>query len=559
MSISPKLWYDDLRLVVRTTARALRDDPLSFLLNVARRLRLGTAPSSRKVGLLNAYRWFLADRPDVAVELASRVRAGGARGRLRRRLLVQLGAERATDDDPERLRWLARTAVGDLAGALSTTRANSPAHRHTASELRLLAPTPATPRQHGGTGGALFVLTNSLPYTHSGYTSRTQSLLSAIKRRGIDVNAATRIGYPTTVGLIGKPANATVDGVTYHRLPTGHLPLELDERAQLHVELLSKLVDKLQPGVLHTTTDYTNAVVTRELARRRSLPWVYEMRGQLEQTWVMNRPAPLRKDAAASERVRLLRAKEAELAAQANAVIVLSEVQRLDLIARGVPSASIHVIPNSVDERLLEMDEAPTAARASLGLPADGFWVGTVSSLVAYEGLDLLLRGVAQCRAAGIDVRCAIVGDGVSRPGLEALAADLEISDHVVFPGRQPREDSLRWFQALDVFAVPRLDGLVTRIVTPLKLVEASALQRPVVASDLPALEELVVKPQSGLSFLNGNVDSLATQITRLAEDPQLRATLAQRGRAFARERTWQNAATKVAGIYEEECGVKVR
>lgn len=559
MSISPKLWYDDLRLVVRTTARALRDDPLTFLLNVARRLRLGTAPSSRRAGLLNAYRWFLADRPDVAVELASQVRAGGMRGRLRRRLLVQLGAEREVDDDPERFRWLARTAVGDLAGALATTHANSPGHRHTASELRLLAPTPMTPHLRGGTGGVLFVLTNSLPYTHSGYTARTQSLLSALQHRGIDVNAATRIGYPTTVGLIGKPATATVSGVTYHRLATAHLPLELDQRAALHMELLSKLADELQPGVLHTTTDYTNAVVTRELARRRSLPWVYEMRGQLEQTWVMSRPAPLREEAAASERVRLLRAKEAELATQANAVIVLSEVQRSDLIARGVPATSIHVIPNSVDERLLEMDETPTAARASLGLPTDGVWVGTVSSLVAYEGLDLLIRSVAQCRAAGLDVRCAIVGDGVSRPGLEALAADLGIADQVVFPGRQPRKDSLQWFQALDVFTVPRLDSIVTRIVTPLKLVEASALQRPVVASDLPALEELVVKPQSGLSFLNGNVDSLAAQITRLAEDPQLRATLAQRGRAFARERTWQNAAAKVAGIYEEECGVKVR
>lgn len=558
MSISPKLWRDDLRLVVTTTARALRDDPLTFLLNVARRLRLGTAPSSGRAGVLNAYRWFLADRPDVAVELASQVQAGGVRGRLRRRLLVQLGAESATDDDPERIRWLARTAVGDLAGALGTTRTSSPAHRHTASELRLLAPSAAPPHQRGGTGGALFVLTNSLPYTHSGYTSRTQSLLSAIKHRGIDVNAATRIGYPTTVGLIGKPATATVGEITYHRLATGHLPLELDERAQLHVDLLSKLVDELRPGVLHTTTDYTNAVVTQELARRRSLPWVYEMRGQLEQTWVMNRPAPLREEAAASERVRLLRAKETELATQANAVIVLSEVQRSDLIARGVPAASIHVVPNSVDARLLEMDEIPTTARSALGLPTDGLWVGTVSSLVAYEGLDLLLRSVAECRAAGFDIRCAIVGDGASRPALEALAEDLGISSHVVFPGRQPREDSLRWFQALDVFTVPRLDGLVTRIVTPLKLVEASALQRPVVASDLPALNELVVTPQSGLSFLNGSVDSLAAQITRLAEDPQLRATLAQQGRAFARERTWQNAAAKIAGIYEEECGVKV-
>lgn len=60
-----------------------------------------------------------------------------------------------------------------------------------------------------------------------------------------------------------------------------------------------------------------------------------------------------------------------------------------------------------------------------------------------------------------------------------------------VFPGRVPAAEALAWYEALDAFVVPRLDTPVCRVVTPLKPLNALALGRPVLASELPALRSL--------------------------------------------------------------------
>ena len=211
-------------------------------------------------------------------------------------------------------------------------------------------------------------------------------------------------------------------------------------------------------------------------------------------------------------------------------------------------------MPNAVDASLLERSAngtTPLKARARLGLPEDGFWVGTVSSIVDYEGLDVLVRAVALLGQEGLPVRCAIVGDGVARPGLGRLAARLGIEDLVLLPGRVPRDEAIAWHQALDAFVVPRLDTEVCRTVTPLKPIEAMALGRPVVASDLPALAEVVAKPATGLVAAPGDPVALAAALHRLAADPDLVARLGANGRRFARTRTWEAQAETYRTIYE--------
>ncbi|MEK8227743.1 glycosyltransferase [Oerskovia sp. M15] len=128
-----------------------------------------------------------------------------------------------------------------------------------------------------------------------------------------------------------------------------------------------------------------------------------------------------------SERRALLRAKETELAASADAVVTLSATMRDELISRGVPAERVSVVPNAVRSSLLSGHPSPAAARASLGLPEASFVVGTVSSLVGYEGQDTILRAVALLRQRGVDVTALIVGDGVARPGLLRLADELSL------------------------------------------------------------------------------------------------------------------------------------
>lgn len=394
------------------------------------------------------------------------------------------------------------------------------------------------------------ILNNSLPHTQSGYAQRTHSLLTAMRASGIEVEAWTRLGWPASVGRLGTNVLDVIDGVPYHRLPTPSFSAEHDRRWQQQVDRLIPELAEFAPDVIHTTTDFHNGLVAQAVAASLGVPWVYELRGQIELSWAAQRPAPWREQARSSERVLLARAKELELARAADAVVVLSQVQADDLLDHGVEPRALRIAPNAVDDTLLDHDIPPVEARRLVGLPEDGCWVGAVSSLNGYEGHDVLLRAVALARRDGQDIRCAIVGDGPAMPELEALGSALGLGHALVMPGRVPRRTALDWYAALDVFVVPRRDIPLCRVITPMKPLEAMAMGRPVVASDLPALRT-IVDGDAGVLVPAENTEELAAALTSLAQNPARRTALGRGAHAAATERTWAHNAATCQSLYD--------
>jgi len=147
------------------------------------------------------------------------------------------------------------------------------------------------------------------------------------------------------------------------------------------------------------------------------------------------------------------------------------------------------------------------------------------------------------------------VGDGVSRSALETRAARLGLGQAAVLPGRVGSQETALWHRALDVFVVPRRDLEVCRVVTPLKPMEAMAAGRPVIASDLPALAEVVRRPDTGVMVPPGDVNALAAAIRSLASDALARARYGERGRAFAATRTWAAHGQRYREVYESLAG----
>lgn len=315
---------------------------------------------------------------------------------------------------------------------------------------------------------------------------------------------------------------------------------------------LFELVDEFRPHVLHATTDYRNALVAQAVSEATGIPWLFEVRGLMEQTWIAShRIEELRQVAADSEKVRRIVEQESGLAREAGAVVTLSRTMAETLNDRGVPAERMSLVPNGVDASLLEERLDPAEARAGLELqlPGDALAVGSVSALVDYEGHDVLLRAIAHILADHSvpdqlkeRLYVVIVGDGVTAPHLAELAAGLGLSDRLVMPGRVPRSQARTWVQALDLVAVPRKDFEVTRTVTPQKPAEAMALGRPVVASDLPALRETLIGAGGenlGVLVPPESPRELATAILDLLDNDARRADLGTRGRAAAMDRTW--------------------
>lgn len=395
----------------------------------------------------------------------------------------------------------------------------------------------------------LHVLTNSLPHTGSGYAQRTHSMLLAQAAAGWTVEAVTRIGYPVQVGKFLARARDVVDGIPYQRLVPGVLRDGMTHRLQQQAELLLGVALEVRPSVLHTTTPFSNALVTAAVADAIGVPWVYEVRGQLADTWAASRG----KNALNSERYLLFREREADAVRSADLVVTLGHQMKQGILRQGTDPSKVTICPNGVGGEFLNEPMSPAAARVELGLPADGQWVGIISSLVHYEGLETLLEAVALLTPRHPGLRLLVVGDGVAGASLRKRAQDLGLGERVVFTGRVPRAMAHLYHQALDVFVVPRKDQQVTRNVTPLKPVEAMACGRPVVASRLPALAEIVMDGTTGLLAKAGSARDFATKLERLLESSELRLRMGTAGRHdVLKKRTWTASAEALASAYDQ-------
>jgi glycosyltransferase involved in cell wall biosynthesis len=568
----------NFRIAATAVAGHLLDDPARFALLASQRFPKGFAKPAaallERFGPLGeAYAEWMRGHRDDAVE---RLAALPPQGRRQQQLVANLAiaadrpdliANSESTTSPV-LTARARWQLGDLSGAIDALKSSrsqgartyrrvlegertllTPSYRLPSSANRIPKPTPSkTPR-------VLHLLTNSLPHTQSGYTLRSHEILKAQREAGMAVMAATRIGYPVTVGKLGALDVDVVDGIEYHRVLPGRLGASMPDRLDRQVRELDALVARFHPTVIHTTTNYTNALVAQALAKRHGLPWTYEVRGMLEKTWATSRATDEAREAALeSERYGLMHAREAQMAIEADHVFTISSTMRDELVERGVPAERVSLIPNSIDEHLLERESNPADVRAELGLPRDGFWVGAVSSLVAYEGHDVLVDAVIELREQGRDVRLLLAGDGAARPELLQRAATL--GEAAVFPGRVAADLAKRYVEALDAVAVPRKDLDVTRSVTPLKPIEAMALGRPVIVSDLPPLRELVGDDERGIVIAPDSAPAMSQALTMLADDVARRGALAAAGKRFAATRTWGAAAleydrtfTRLGGI----------
>jgi glycosyltransferase involved in cell wall biosynthesis len=443
--------------------------------------------------------------------------------------------------------------AGHWRAALAAAPPGSARHMRYAGELAAVGPDPVpagTVAVVGITpvpGRILHVVTNALPDTQAGYTVRTHAIATAQQAIGLDPHVSTRWGYPALDGRFDAAARHMLDGVPYHRLlPKAAIPPRMDQRLARHADALTELTRQLRPAMLHAATPHLNGTAALAVARRCGLPLVYEVRGFLEESWAAGDAARYETD-----RYQLTRARETAVMLAADAVVTLAATMRDNIVSRGVDPDRIVVVPNAVDAGLLTARPDGAGMRRELGIGPTEFVLGSVSNLTVYEGFGTLLEAAALLRDTGCPVRVLLVGDGTQRAALRELADRLGLGDAVLLPGRVPRDRAPAAVAALDAMCVPRIDAPVSRMVTPLKPVEAMALGVPVIASDLPALAELLAGGRAGALVKPDDPAALADAARRLREDQAWRGDLVAAGRdEVAATRTWQAAARAYRELY---------
>lgn len=390
----------------------------------------------------------------------------------------------------------------------------------------------------------LHLLDHGLPL-HSGYAFRTRAILKAELARGWEVAAVT--------GPRHGPAPASeevVDGLRFFRTPpvASRLPglgewREIDAFARR----IRQVVQSFRPDVLHAHSPVLCALAGLRVRRWSGVPLLYEIRAFWEDAAVGNGTGR-----EGSLRYRITKALETHAVRQADAVAVICEGLRGDLVARGIDPVKIAVSPNGVDMGLFgEPLPHDAALAAQLGLER-AETIGFIGSFYDYEGLDVLIAAMPALVAARPAMQLLLVGGGPAEPALRAQAAASGVADRIHFLGRVPHDMVERYYSLIDVLVYPRKKMRLTDLVTPLKPLEAMAQQRLVAASDVGGHRELIADGITGSLFPADDPLALAKVLENIFSKRNQWDDRKKRARAYIEaERNWSVNVAVYDSLYE--------
>jgi glycosyltransferase involved in cell wall biosynthesis len=224
----------------------------------------------------------------------------------------------------------------------------------------------------------------------------------------------------------------------------------------------------------------------------------------------------------------------AEKTSDAALVACISDYCRSQLMAFSGPEnwEKLRVVHCGVDTERF----SPPKAQGDGGLPR----IVQVGRLVPVKGQSVLLAAAATLRDRGHEFRLELVGDGPDRAELTELAHRLELADRTMFHGALSHDQVRDVLAGASVMCLPSFAEGV-----PVVLMEAMAMEVPVLSSRIMGIPELVEDGHCGALVAPGDADSLAGALERLLEDPQQRAQLGRRGRERIREAYDRPACTR--------------
>jgi glycosyltransferase involved in cell wall biosynthesis len=232
-------------------------------------------------------------------------------------------------------------------------------------------------------------------------------------------------------------------------------------------------------------------------------------------------------------------------AAIVDRMVALTAGERRDYIACSVanPEKMVTIHSGVNIDRFMKLKVNIEGKKRSLGLNTEFPVVGTVGWLLPIKGPIYLLRAMAEVWQNHPDIHLVYVGKGDLEEDVKREASRTGVSDKVKFLGW--RDDIPEIMQILDVFVLPSLNEGMGRV-----LLEAMASGKPIVASNVGGIPDLVKDGQNGFLVRPGDVNGLSLAIKKLIEDKELRVKMGARGRTMAQSYGVEEMIRKIDDLY---------
>ena len=234
-------------------------------------------------------------------------------------------------------------------------------------------------------------------------------------------------------------------------------------------------------------------------------------------------------------------AVESEVFCGASVLFTVSEQVQTYVESKGASPSNTFVLPNGVDITRFHPKVFPNAVNLRSGQCVIGF----VGSLKPWHGIDVLLDAFRTLQRDSNQYHLLIVGDGPLRPWVEGYLAGAGLDQHATITGWIPNEQLPGFIQSMDI-AVSPYPEIKDFYFSPLKLYEYMAVGKPIVASKLGQIAQVINDGVNGILTQPGDSKALVTAIKNLYQNVSLRQRLGQAAANSASQNTWNNVATKV-------------
>ena len=399
----------------------------------------------------------------------------------------------------------------------------------------------------------LHVLDHSWP-VHTGYSIRSLHLIAAQHRLGLRPQALTG---PLQIVDDPEPVETVVEDITYSRTPYGGKFSEwaisqrkpiLREAAIVRIirNRIIELAENQTFDLIHAHSPALCGLGALQAARSKGIPFVYELRAFWEDAAVDQNKTSTR-----SLRYRLSQKLEDYVVHRADAVVGISQSILDELRKRKTDPVKLFHVPNGVDVEKFSPIVRDEGLAAKLGLGSEPV-LGFIGSLYRWEGVAWLVGAVAGLRRRGTPCKLLIVGDGEEMPAVREAVRELKAEEFIQILGRVPHDDIARYYSVVDVLVYPRHSIRLTELVTPLKPLEAMALGKAILGSDVGGIRELVQPEKTGVLYRADNVEDFCMQAQRLLSQTSLQRKLGEGAREFIlSEKDWKVLARLYLDVYD--------
>jgi len=322
-------------------------------------------------------------------------------------------------------------------------------------------------------------------------------------------------------------------------------------KAAVNRRLLGRFAPPSPPALVHAHSPLEFALAGGDFARRHGLPLIYEIHTLFtDEVAAGKRPGvPYRLNLWAKE---LARFREGRAVFAARAVIVQTEALKARVEQTwNLPSGRVAVVPNGID--CSEFDPL-VLGKGRMDFRRSRGWEGkTVVFYGGYldriNGIDFLLDALEGIPGGGLKLALAGAGPMESLVRERAAAAP----ELIEFAGRAGPEEMRAFYGACDVVVVPRPDTEAGQSLVPIKLLEAMAMGKIVLASDLAALSEALGSGEAGVIFRRGDREDFRGKLLAIAKGPEAYSRLGNKARARVLAFfNWERSRSILRDLYRE-------